>query len=102
MITRVLSRYADARLRAELDDMRDARDQARNTARRLFHRLTAARRALETQAALTERWKSIARQAQTELAEERAEHEATGRRLRLADERVDLLTAQPHTQETHQ
>lgn len=68
----MLRRFADARLRTELARTRDARDQARDTARRLFRRLKATRAALETQTALTGRWKAIAQQAQRQLADERA------------------------------
>ena len=97
----MLRRFADARLRAELDKTTNARDQARDTARRLFARLEAARQDIR------DRYEQIARlelliaglekqcdEQMHHLAEERAEHQATGRKLLLAVERVDLLRAQ--------
>lgn len=71
----MLRRFADARLRAELDKTAGARDHARDTARRLFRRLQAARAESATNAALAERWKSIALYAQEQLAAERARNQ---------------------------
>lgn len=47
----MLRRFADAHLRRELAETRYARDQARLTARRLFHRLQAARAELAAERA---------------------------------------------------
>lgn len=94
MTARLFARFADKALRTELVKTRDARDQARNTARRLFRRLKATRTALETQAALTERWKGIARKAQDRLAEEHANHAKTRARVDTLTRRIDALTLQ--------
>ena len=77
----MLRRFADHRLRAELDKTRDSREKYRTLAELLAARLResrrtlrAARHALETQAQLTERWRLIAQGAQNELEALRAEH----------------------------
>ena len=65
----MLRRFADHRLRADLAKAENARDQARDTARRLFRRLQAARAEAATHKALAGRWKAIAQGAQADLAD---------------------------------
>ena len=76
----MLRRFADARLRSDLDKAQHAQERYRDIARHLAISLKAARQANVAMAA--------------DLAEERAEHQATGRKLLLAAGRVDLLRAQ--------
>ena len=112
----MLSRFADALTRAELNKALDARDEARSLCRRLLTKLKATRAQLATaQQSIRDRYEQIARlellvagleeqcnEQMHQLAEERAEHQATGRKLLLAVERVDLLRAQLTQQQESQ
>ena len=80
----MLSRFADARLRADLDKTRDARDQARDTARRLFARLEAARQDIR------DRYEQIAR----------LEQHVAGLEKQCNEQMHQLAAEQARTQET--
>lgn len=100
MIARLLSRYADARLRAGRDKAREQRDKFRVLCHQFDHRnqqlrakLDDQRRALETQAALTERWRLIAQGAQADLRAAREELDINDKawRAELVAERAAAL-----------
>lgn len=79
MIARVLSRYADARLRTVLRRTLTARNDAREDARILRRRLAARDREVGTLRVLVATWQRIAREAQDQLAAERAHTQETTR-----------------------
>ena len=69
----MLSRFADARLRAVLRRTRRSRDEAREDARTLRRRLAVRDREVSTLRVLLATWQGIARQAQDDLATARQE-----------------------------
>lgn len=80
MIARLLSPFADARLRRVLTRALNSRDQARAEVRRLDARLKQSQWTAATNYALAERWKAIAQGAQSGLAAERARTQETAGR----------------------
>lgn len=73
----MLRRFADARLRAVLRRTRRSRAEAREDARMLRRRLAVRDREIGTLRTLLATWQGIARQAQDDLTELRADKETT-------------------------
>lgn len=107
MIARLLSPFADARLRRILRRALTGRDKARQEVRVIKAELAQSRAAEQTNYDLAQRWKSIAQRARTDIRDRyeqiaRLELQVARLETQCNEQMHQLAAERARTQETHQ